>query len=225
VDGSHLSHHGEERSVGQTFSPVGLEPVCPPCLTESPLGPAARRLLVASSSCRSERSGPGPRVPPGPPPIFPGLHVFSPLDKWTLAFVQARVGPRWGANRDSDPSRSARLQQKCRRSNGSPRRLRRRRQALPEAAGSSPPVEVRGEPGATVKDASRTSEADGPDPGHLRGGELGGDGRPHERSDGERTGPDRSVTSADDREGIPAPDAGGRSQSADKDAVRGGERR
>src|SRR4029450_4217207 len=60
-------------------------------------------------------------------------------------------------------------------------------------------TEIRGRAGATVTDPSRTSDRDGPEPGHLtlrraqraRGGALGANGRPEERSNDERTRPKR----------------------------------
>jgi hypothetical protein len=61
----------------------------------------------------------------------------------------------------------------------------------PPAAGSGRPAEIRGEPGTTVHNASRTSDQDGPEPGTSRGGALGVNGKRDERSDGERTGPKR----------------------------------
>jgi hypothetical protein len=48
-----------------------------------------------------------------------------------------------------------------------------------------------GKAGATVRDASRTSDQDGPEPGHLRRRRARSKRRPEERSDGERTGPER----------------------------------
>jgi hypothetical protein len=78
-----------------------------------------------------------------------------------------------------------------------------------EAVGSGVPAEVHGDAGATIQDASRMSEADGPELGHLRGGELEGDGRPSERSDGERKGPEHQVSPGDNRQGMPAPEAEG----------------
>ena len=69
-----------------------------------------------------------------------------------------------------------------------------RREQAPKATVSSPPavgsgrrVEIRGDTGATVQDASRTSEQTAPNPGTSWRGPLGGGGRPDERSDSERT--------------------------------------
>jgi hypothetical protein len=100
-----------------------------------------------------------------------------------------------------------RQQQKSRRSTGSPRAGSEGDGTLREAVGSGRRAVVRGDTGATVHGASRTSEADGPDLGHLRGGELGGDGRPNERSDGRANGSELQVSPVDDRQATPAPDA------------------
>jgi hypothetical protein len=45
--------------------------------------------------------------------------------------------------------------------------------------------------GATVRDAGRTSDRDGPEPGQLRRRRARSERRPRERSDGERAGPER----------------------------------
>lgn len=84
---------------------------------------------------------------------------------------------------------------------------------------------IRGDTGATVQGASRTSVADGPEPGHLKGGALGGDGRPSERSEGERTGPEHQVSIVDDRQGMPAQDAGGDLGQSTRTRARGDEGR
>ncbi|SRR6266508_2097778 len=69
----------------------------------------------------------------------------------------------------------------------------------PPAVGSGRRVEIRGNTGATVQDASRTSEQTGPNPGTSWRGPLGGDRRPDERSKGERTGPEHASTPVDHR--------------------------
>jgi hypothetical protein len=62
----------------------------------------------------------------------------------------------------------------------------------PPAAGSGYRAEIRDKAGATVRDASQTSDQDGPEPGHLT--TKARSEKPEaaqERSDGERTGPQR----------------------------------
>lgn len=109
-----------------------------------------------------------------------------------------------------------------RRSHGDP--LVRREQALkatapsPPAAGSGRRAEIRDSTGATVQDASRTSEQTAPNSGTSWRGAPGGDGRPGERSDGERTGPEHPVSAVVAREGLPAPDAERRARPAAKEA-------
>jgi len=50
---------------------------------------------------------------------------------------------------------------------------------------------IRGKAGATVHAASRTSDQDGPDTGHLNDRRARSERRPEDSSDGERTGPER----------------------------------
>jgi hypothetical protein len=52
-------------------------------------------------------------------------------------------------------------------------------------------AEIREKAGATVRDASRTSDQHGPQPGHLTRRRARSNRRPRERSDGWRTGPER----------------------------------
>ena len=59
---------------------------------------------------------------------------------------------------------------------------------LATGAGSGTERRSAGRPGATVRDVSRTSDQDGPEPGHLRRRRARSERRPRERSDGERTG-------------------------------------
>jgi hypothetical protein len=88
----------------------------------------------------------------------------------------SRMGSDWGLSGDSDPSRSSRQPKTLRRSTAWPGAgLRGRR--LPRH-GDRPwhRAEIRDKAGATVDDAGRSSDRDGPEPGHLRGGALGEDG-------------------------------------------------
>ncbi len=111
---------------------------------------------------------PGGSVPIRPPPFPRDSTLSRHSTEATLAFVQARGRTRWGVNREPYPSGSARQQDKSRRSTWV-----RREQAPKVTAGSPPAVgsgrqaDVHRDTGATVQDASRTSEAHGPEPGHL----------------------------------------------------------
>jgi hypothetical protein len=107
------------------------------------------------------------------------------------------MGSEWGLGR----LRIGSQQQTSRRSSGSPREgsegegsLATRRSARADER------ETRGSTGGTVQDASRTGEQTAPNPGTSWRGALGEDGRPDERSDGERSGPEHPVSAVDDRE-------------------------
>src|SRR5215211_184785 len=82
-----------------------------------------------------------------------------------------------------------------------------RREQAPKARAVSPPGSrlgltsgARGSTGGTVQDASRTGEQTAPNPGTSWRGALGEDGRPGERSDNERSGPEHQVSAVDDHE-------------------------
>jgi hypothetical protein len=79
-------------------------------------------------------------------------------------------------------------------------RLRRRGQSRHPAVGSGSRAETRGSTGGTVQDTSRTNEKTAPNPGTSRRGALGEDGRPDERSDGERSEPEHPVSAVGNRE-------------------------
>jgi len=96
--------HSSARSGAQPGAQEALQSVPPrarryhPVSAESPPCPRpARRLLVDSTSCRSERSGPRPRSPPGPTSVLPRLHLFSPLYGSGLALLRARKGDWMGS--------------------------------------------------------------------------------------------------------------------------------
>jgi hypothetical protein len=74
-------------------------------------------------------------------------------------------------------------------------------------------AEIRGKTGATVKDASRRSDQDRPEPGHLTRRRARSNRRPKERSDGERDGTEAPARTAVISEGSPVPD-GRRANSA-----------
>jgi hypothetical protein len=179
--------------------------------------PGTNRVNIPDSSPISPRRPPGDWPPrwlavlpvrmirpeatvPTQSPALPGLHVFSPSTTSASPLPQPRQETRWGVNGDSDPSGSARQQKTSRRSTGSPR-------AGSEGEGSlatrrSARADER-RPAAAPAERSktrRTNEQTAPNPGTSWRGALGEDGRPDERSDGERSDRERPVSAVDDRE-------------------------
>ncbi len=88
-------------------------------------------------------------------------------------------------------------------------RLRRRRQVRHRRPARVDERRSAATPARWSHIASRMSEQAAPNPGTSCGGALGEDGRPGERSDGERTGPEHPANPVEVREGKPAPDAEG----------------
>jgi hypothetical protein len=117
-----------------------------------------------------------------------------------------------------------RQQQKSRRSTGSPRAGSEGDGTLPEVLGSGRRAVVRGDTGATVHGASRTSEADGPEPRAPQRR------RARKRRKAERAlrrranGSELQVSPMDDRQGTPAPDAKRRGRPAAEETACGGEK-
>jgi hypothetical protein len=131
---------------------------------------------------------------------------FRGADAAPLGTARNSRGTEWGLSRNRDASASSRLGtewglepftieqttedvtaiHRLAASRLRGRRLSRTGRRLGHRA------EIRGKAGATVRDASRTSDQDGPEPGHLtREARSEKPEAAEERSDGERTGPKR----------------------------------
>ena len=171
---------------------AGGRAACGRCKVRSrPPIPPGSGLDMSTTPSRPRRSGGQVRVPRfrgrGPDSSF-----SPPRGATVLAALQARTWSQRGENAESHHSGSSRQQQTCRRSTAWPRaglrgqRLPRHRRPTRAPSGKSA-----GKAGATVRDAGRTSDQDGPEPGQLRRRRARSNRRPEERSDGERTGPER----------------------------------
>jgi hypothetical protein len=151
-------------------------------------------LLVTFPSCRCESFGPEGRSPSGPPPFPRDSTLSRHSTEATLAFVQARGRTRWRVNGEPYPSGSARQQDKSRRSTWfAASRLRRRRQVRHRRSARADKRRSTETPARRSKTRAGRARHTAPNPGTSWRGALGGDGRPEERSEGERTGPEHPV--------------------------------
>lgn len=145
---------------GGVTDPGPASPSCPPPRTHGSSSPPR---LLGPDDVRQ-----GPLSPLGPPPSFRNSTFSLPSAETASPRSRHERGTRRRGNGESHPSASTRQQQTYRRSTAWPqagfrgRRLHRhRRPARANERGSAEKA------GATVQHASRTSEQDGPEPGHL----------------------------------------------------------
>jgi hypothetical protein len=144
---------------------------------------------LAAESARGRRPACGQDPDYGPPP-FAGTPRFLALRRKGSRHAPGTRGTPWGVNGDSDPSQSARQQQKSRRSTGSPRAGSEATASSPSAVGSGSRAEICGDTGAMVHIASRASEQTAPNPGTSWRGTLGDTGGRTNARTAERTGPE-----------------------------------
>jgi hypothetical protein len=120
---------------------------------------------------------PGGSVPIRSPSVSQGLHAFSPLDG--SGAVPLRIGPTTG---QITAIYLVRHEQAPKATAGSP-----------PAVGSGRQAESTETPARRSKTRAGRARHTAPNPGTSWRGALGGDSRPEERSEGERTGPELPV--------------------------------
>ena len=165
-----------------------------PSLSEDPLSPSPATGLLVSTPSGPRRSQAWCLSPPGPPPwrdSASSLRVWGTVPVQLQAQGVERTWSREGLNGDRQHSTSSRQQQTYRRSTAWPQQAPRATAVSPPAAGSDTERRSAARPAPRSSDASRTSDQDGPEPGHLTRRRARSERRPEERSDGERTGPQR----------------------------------